>query len=419
MSVRESTPSSDSSENGAVSSLRSVPNISSSASSSSSSSSLSIIALQSCLRINPEQPHPRINGCLPSYACRPYTLGFTRLHKGKSPNREFIQDAQNWMVNILEPGSLTRVERKLLDMNPLLLQYGYLITSPANAAVMKAWSNVAPNWFEWVLQFLHHCLEFNLGFQLAVLKSDLDVFRHMDDPSLPAISLATKIPFTLGFQEPPLSNMFGIETMNLHYMWKATGVARRLNFGAAVAKGGSIGWLARKLAGDEGIKKLLEGPSFIVANLNHAQIISLEGTSPIELAAEPFTLEEEKTLLSFIPASIRKDARTLFPFMSIIPALVKGAALTWNSNAEAFMQKHWDLVLEGEANALSHEEWGPYIASFMMDRISDDSHSCTPDNILYSMDLFRMAYPTDWTIVKLSDMVFLEDFLGYDVEETN
>ncbi|KAK0224773.1 hypothetical protein EDD85DRAFT_795811 [Armillaria nabsnona] len=202
-------------------------------------------------------------------------------------------------------------------------------------------------------------------------------------------------------------------------MWKATGVARRLNFGVAVAKGGSIRWLACKLAGDEEIKKLLEGPSFIAANLNHVQIISLEGTSPIELAAEPFTLEEEKTLLGFILVTIRKDAHTLFPFMSIIPAPVKGAALTWNSNAEAFMQKCWDLVLEEEATTLSRKEWGPYIASFMMDHISDDSHSCTPDDILYDMDLFRMAYPTDWTVIKLSDMVFPEDFQGYIFEETN
>ncbi len=84
----------------------------------------------------------------------------------------------------------------------------------------------------------------------------------------------------------------GIEIMNANYQWKAANVASRLNTGAAVGYGGPLGWIIKKIAGKDVIKKLMDGPSYIATCLHHAEVLLTEEVDDDPFMADFLTIEE-------------------------------------------------------------------------------------------------------------------------------
>ncbi|KAK0464762.1 uncharacterized protein EV420DRAFT_1476154 [Desarmillaria tabescens] len=131
----------------------------------------------------------------------------------------------------------------------------------------------------------------------------LPAFKHSEDAYSPAKVLAAEIPFQPGFQELQLSNAFSFELLCANYIWEASGVSRRMNIEVAIACGNTVGWIARWLVSKEEVKKLLERPSFIMANFNHLATLPIKGEDGVKLVAESIMVEEEKVLVRFIPGS--------------------------------------------------------------------------------------------------------------------
>ncbi|PBK90669.1 hypothetical protein ARMGADRAFT_1032212 [Armillaria gallica] len=172
--------------------------------------------------------------------------------------------------------------------------------------------------------------------------------------------------------------------------------------GAAIACGDVLGWITQKLVGVDGVKKLLNGPSYVTANLNHISVLSPMDINGNELVAEPITVKEEKVLVGFIPGSDHRE-------------YLKGEAHAWTPKAEALMRKCWDKILDGVAFTLTMKEWGSYINEFELGLKDDDSYAYMANDSLYSVDLIKLAYPVDWTTVKLDMFVIPEAFRGYDI----
>ncbi|KAK0496911.1 hypothetical protein EDD18DRAFT_1105227 [Armillaria luteobubalina] len=124
----------------------------------------------------------------------------------------------------------------------------------------------------------------------------------------------------------------------------------------------------------QGIKILLEGPSYIAANLNHAVIVTSKTPDGEELVTEPITMDEEKVCIH-----------------------------TWTRKAEALMEKPWAEVMQGEALALTMEEWKTYIVEFKQNQGE-------------MMDLMDIAYLVDWLVIKHDALIMPEVFRGYNVK---
>ncbi|KAK0502619.1 hypothetical protein EDD18DRAFT_1101014 [Armillaria luteobubalina] len=145
-----------------------------------------------------------------------------------------------------------------------------------------------------------------------------------------------------------------IQGICAQYLWGASSVARRMNIGAAIASGDVLRWITRKLVGALGVQKLLDGPSYIAANLNHISILPVMDINGHELVSEPMTAEEEKALVGFIPVEFEKE---------------------------------------------------------MTD--TDVYHYLVNDS-QYGVDLFGLAYPVDWLVIKLDAIIIPEVFRGYN-----
>ncbi len=71
------------------------------------------------------------------------------------------------------------------------------------------------------------------------------------------------------------------------------------------------------------------------------------------------------------------------------------------------MKEHCGLIIKGEAEALTEDEWGAYIS-----RLSE-VYEYNEDDEKYGVDLFQVAYPTDWTAIPLRNMTIPEAFSGH------
>ncbi|KAK0506479.1 hypothetical protein EDD18DRAFT_1097762 [Armillaria luteobubalina] len=250
--------------------------------------------------------------------------------------------------------SLNHAEKVDLAMNPTLLKHGYLVTTKRNMAIIKGWANLTHS-FENVTGLVLQCVKYN------ALSSFLSPGK---EAHLPAEILATGVPFHPGFLEPRLNDAWGSETLCTQYFLGASGVARHLNAGTAVACGNVLGWITQKLVGIAGVWKLLDGPLYIVANLKHVAVLSASDANGNEFVAEAITPEEEKVLVGFISGSDHRESRSLLPMVYIVCRFLKGEAQAWMPRAEALMCKQWDEVLREEAFALTMDEWEAYIAEF-------------------------------------------------------
>ncbi|KAK0484259.1 hypothetical protein EDD18DRAFT_1361537 [Armillaria luteobubalina] len=294
-------------------------------------------------------------------------------------------------------------------MNPTLLKHGYLVMTKGNMAIIKGWANLTRS-FENVMGLILQCVEYNISFKLAVSRCCLPFFLWEKEAHLPAEILATGVPFCPGFLEPRLNDAWGSETLCTQYFLGASGVARCLNAGAAVTCGDVLGWITRKLIGTVGVWKLLDGPSYIVANLKHVTILSASNLNGNKFMAEAITMEEEKVLVGFIPSSDCRKSRSLLPMVYIVCRFLKGEAQAWMPRAEALMCKQWDEVLQGEAFALTMDEWEAYIAEFQTSVDLVDAYTYLAKDMQYGVDLFNITYPVDWTFIKLDSIIIPEVF---------
>ncbi len=322
-------------------------------------------------------------------------------------------NAQNWMF-YAAPNlrSLTETAVEQYNLHPLLLEFRYLVTTEFNAVIMKGWANAAHQNISSPSHLIHHCLEHNMVFHLAVPASVLTLFQCSIDDYSVNDRIAADVPFMPGFQESSLMDKRGPALLNASYRLKAAEVAARMNVGAAVAKGGSLGWLVRKLTGKEAVQKLLDGPSYVAAHLFNVEILPAAYGGKEVLMTENLTIGEEMALIGFVPGCTRKGPRILFPTLYLLFRFLKGFWGQWSDNVEALMNKRWDLVLKGEAEAMTEEEWGKYITDFCAEQSSDGSYVLSENDTQYGIDLFKAAYPMPWTTIRLHDLTLPEIYQG-------
>ncbi|KAK0492133.1 hypothetical protein EDD18DRAFT_1358160 [Armillaria luteobubalina] len=284
--------------------------------------------------------------------------------------------------------SLTQAKKSDFVINPLLLEHGYLITIKENAAVMKGWANIARP-FQDVPGVLLHCIEYNLGFKLAVPRHCLSLFQRPKDPYTLAEILVVGVPFRPGFLEPRLNDAYGLEALCVQYLWGVTGAT--------------------------GVQKFLEGPSYVTANLEHVAILAATDGKGNEFVAEALMMEEEKVLVGFIPGTDRRESWSLLPTVYIIRRFLKGEAHGWTSSAEGVMNKRWNEVIQGVAFALTMDEWESYLGEFQGGTSSADAYAYDSNDSQYGVDLFNIAYLVSWTIIKLDAIIIPEVFRGYNI----
>ncbi|KAK0485406.1 hypothetical protein EDD18DRAFT_1111550 [Armillaria luteobubalina] len=282
-------------------------------------------------------------------------------------------------------------EQPHLEINRCLPRYPQIYYPPKyyrkeeeNAAMIKGWANIS-RIFKNVMGLLLHCLKYNLNFKLAVLSAG--------------------VPFRPGFIEPHLNDAFGSEALCAQYLWGASSVAQRMNIGAAIASGDVLRWITRKLVGTLGVQKLLDGPSYIAANLNHIYILPVMDINGHELVSEPMTAEEEKALVGFIPGSDRREPWSLLP---------TGEAHALTSKEESLIVKGWSKVNHSVAFVLTMDKWGVYIAEFEKEMTDTDVYHYLVNDSQYGVDLFGLAYPVDWSVIKLDAIIIPEVFRGYN-----
>ncbi|SJL06610.1 uncharacterized protein ARMOST_09952 [Armillaria ostoyae] len=337
-----------------------------------------------------EALHVVINGKVPGYSLRPYNT-----KSGKAPELESLPV---WFYPV----------------NALLLEHGVLLTSEKNAAVIQAWINVIPRHIFSAMALLHHCIANNVSFKLAIPTSALMTFQKPLEVYSARDRVATDVPFTPGFYESQLSDERGSALLNASYRLKAAEVAARLNMGAAVARGGSIGWIIKKLAGKEAILKLLDGPSYMASHLFNVDVLPTNPGSKEALMTESLTVGEELALVGFVPGCARKGPQMLFPMPNLMGRLLPGDEDGWNELTEALMNLRWDSVLKGEADTMTEDEWRTYIDKFYTKRAPNSMYEFSETDSRYGIDLMTMAYPTNWTSIRLSDMTFPEKYQGPD-----
>ncbi|PBK63539.1 hypothetical protein ARMSODRAFT_1024004 [Armillaria solidipes] len=336
----------------------------------------------------PEPSHRAINGRVPGYTLRPDEVS-QNLERYPVPAR-FRWEAKSWAFyaapNLL---SLTHPGKDDYEIHPLILEHAYLVASDVSAALMKAWVNASSVSINSPTELILHCLE------------------HNDYPVNARI--AADVPFLPGFLESHLNDNQGPALLNASYRLRASEVSARMNAGAAVAKGGSLGWLVRKLTGIEAIKKFLNGPSYVAAHLFNVELLPANENEV--LMSENLTLGEEMALVGFVPGCARKGPRSLFPTSYILRRFLQGYVAEWTDDAEVLMKTRWDLVNRGEAEAMTEEEWGNYIGEFHAKR-SITGYIYTENDAEYGVDLFKSTYPTSWSTIHLRDMTFPERYEG-------
>ncbi|KAK0505451.1 hypothetical protein EDD18DRAFT_1098815 [Armillaria luteobubalina] len=101
-------------------------------------------------------------------------------------------------------------------------------------------------------------------------------------------------------------------------------------------------WIVWRLVGVTGVRKFLEGPSYVAANLKHVAILAATDGKGNEFVAEALTMEEEKVLVGFIPGMDRRELWSLLPTVYIICQFLKGEAHGWTSSVEGVMNKQWN-----------------------------------------------------------------------------
>ncbi|PBK59699.1 hypothetical protein ARMSODRAFT_982792 [Armillaria solidipes] len=165
-------------------------------------------------------------------------------------------------------------------------------------------------------------------------------------------------------------------------------------------------------SGTEAIGKLLGGPSYVASHLFNVDILPSNFENSEALMAESLTIGEEMALAGFVTGCSRKGPRLLFPTVYLLIRYLKGYTEGWTEDAEALMRLRWNLVLRGEAEAMTEEEWERYLAEFYTKRHPEEGYILSESDADYGIDLFKSAYPKSWVTIRLRDMTFPETYQG-------
>ncbi|SJL17569.1 uncharacterized protein ARMOST_21121 [Armillaria ostoyae] len=351
----------------------------------------------SCMELaapaGPPRPHLVINRRTLGYDRLPYG-GNGNVREEWGPNTEFQQDSNNWMAYAAPSLDLAKNPEGSCTLNPKLLEFGYLLTSKPSAAVLKAWANVDPANLSSVEELLKLCIAHHISFKLTIPASMISSFQKPVEHYSLNSRFAADVPFMPGFHKPRLDNHLGPAIMCANYRWKLSGVAARMNAGAFRALGGTMGWVVHVVTGSEAATKLLDGPSYIASHLFNFEVLPAMPGGKEYLIAEASTIEEQMALLGYVAADGRFYQE-------------------WTNYVDALMRERWEIIRQGEAEALTEEGWESYIARFNRRWGLESSYKFSEDDEDYGVDLFHMAYLTDWSAIALKDLVLPKEFQGY------
>ncbi|PBK83809.1 hypothetical protein ARMGADRAFT_1089035 [Armillaria gallica] len=170
--------------------------------------------------------------------------------------------------------------------------------------------------------------------------------------------------------------------------------------------------LAKLITGEDIVKKLFKGPSYIATHLHHVKAISTETNEDNPLMTDFLTIKEKMALVGFIPGSKYKCSSTLLPIDYLLNKYLDGFIGEWNKDAEAVMEDCWSLIEKDKAWLLTKEEWSIYLIKFLA-KGKKTMYHYSKNNEAYGINLFTMAYLSSWEVIPLHNITIPEEYYLY------